>query len=172
MPPLLTSRSGLNRPALRSLIASPRTAIVVHVCRRLSPWDCCNSSGASTSPSFQILRRGTGRSVLRMFRLHSMPGVSSSGKRMADLLPRRVCLSTWRRQRQRIRPKSLRPKSVEEMQEPGWTSAKITQRCEALRPLFRFCRFLLAFSVEGEQCKFGQWPSSFHIVAENGVFNI
>ena len=55
--------------------------------------------------------------------------------------------------------KRQRPERVEEM-------PKITQRCEALRPLFRSCSFLLAFAVEGEQCKFGQWPSLFRIVAE------
>ena len=49
---------------------------------------------------------------------------------------------------------------------------EITQRCEVLRPLFRFCGFLLAFAVEGERYKFGQWPSPFCIVAEDGLFNI
>jgi hypothetical protein len=57
-------------------------------------------------------------------------------------------LNTWRRRRRRTRTKSRRPKRVEAM-------PKITQRCEALHPLFRFGSFLLAFAVEGKRCKFG-----------------
>jgi hypothetical protein len=49
---------------------------------------------------------------------------------------------------------------------------RITQRCEALRLLFRFCGFIFVFVVEGEQCIFGRWPSVLLVVAKSGFFNI
>uniref|UniRef100_A0A0E0KP68 Uncharacterized protein n=1 Tax=Oryza punctata TaxID=4537 RepID=A0A0E0KP68_ORYPU len=81
------------------------------------------------SPSFPILRRGTGKLAPKTFRPPSALGEGSFGKKTAVLPLRSACLNNLRRQRWRTRAKN--PQKRAEV-EPKATQRADYGRCQKL----------------------------------------